>query len=191
MVTAAGYHQNGAIEDNQGSAGHLDTLRRPAAGRPPTRSVRATVRTADRRSRIGLRTRLIDLLRFPILPIDLRITKSEPVSIILGSLADGMTPEQIRDAYPQLTLEDIQPGGLPLPREPVAALAAEHRLEPTEWRAHSRGPRHLRHRPPAQPSAPPLRTAPDHRQDPLSPMRNIAAEASCCGRRCGCVCPGR
>ena len=31
-----------------------------------------------------------------------------PVSIILGSLADGMTPEQIRDAYPQLALEDIR-----------------------------------------------------------------------------------
>lgn len=30
-----------------------------------------------------------------------------PVSIIVGSLADGMTPEEIRDAYPQLTPEDI------------------------------------------------------------------------------------
>lgn len=31
-----------------------------------------------------------------------------PVAIILGSLADGMTPEEIREAYPQLTIEDIQ-----------------------------------------------------------------------------------
>lgn len=31
-----------------------------------------------------------------------------PVAVIVGSLADGMTPEQIREAYPQLTAEDIQ-----------------------------------------------------------------------------------
>jgi uncharacterized protein (DUF433 family) len=31
-----------------------------------------------------------------------------PVATILGSLADGMTPEEIRGAYPQLTLENIQ-----------------------------------------------------------------------------------
>jgi uncharacterized protein (DUF433 family) len=31
-----------------------------------------------------------------------------PVSIILGSLADGLTPAEIRAAYPQLVLEDIQ-----------------------------------------------------------------------------------
>ena len=31
-----------------------------------------------------------------------------PVAIIIGSLADGMTPGEIRDAYPQLTGEDIQ-----------------------------------------------------------------------------------
>jgi uncharacterized protein (DUF433 family) len=31
-----------------------------------------------------------------------------PVAMIVGSLADGMTPEQIQDAYPQLALEDIQ-----------------------------------------------------------------------------------
>jgi uncharacterized protein (DUF433 family) len=31
-----------------------------------------------------------------------------PVAMIVGSLADGMTPEEIQDAYPQLTLEDIQ-----------------------------------------------------------------------------------
>jgi uncharacterized protein (DUF433 family) len=31
-----------------------------------------------------------------------------PVSVIVGSLADGITPEEIRDAYPQLTAEDIQ-----------------------------------------------------------------------------------
>jgi uncharacterized protein (DUF433 family) len=30
-----------------------------------------------------------------------------PVSILLGSLADGMTPEQILEAYPQLEREDI------------------------------------------------------------------------------------
>jgi uncharacterized protein (DUF433 family) len=30
-----------------------------------------------------------------------------PVSIIVGSLADGMTPDEIRDAYPQLSAEDI------------------------------------------------------------------------------------
>jgi uncharacterized protein (DUF433 family) len=31
-----------------------------------------------------------------------------PVSMIVGSLADGMTPDEIREAYPQLTPEDIQ-----------------------------------------------------------------------------------
>jgi uncharacterized protein (DUF433 family) len=31
-----------------------------------------------------------------------------PVAMIVGSLADGMTPGEIQDAYPQLTLEDIQ-----------------------------------------------------------------------------------
>ena len=31
-----------------------------------------------------------------------------PVAVIVGSLADGMSPEGIRDAYPQLTGEDIQ-----------------------------------------------------------------------------------
>ncbi len=31
-----------------------------------------------------------------------------PVAIILGSLADGMTPQEIIEAYPQLTVEDIQ-----------------------------------------------------------------------------------
>jgi uncharacterized protein (DUF433 family) len=31
-----------------------------------------------------------------------------PVSTIVGSLADGMRPDEIRDAYPQLTDEDIQ-----------------------------------------------------------------------------------
>ena len=31
-----------------------------------------------------------------------------PVAVIVGSLADGMTPEEIRGAYPQLTTEDIQ-----------------------------------------------------------------------------------
>ena len=30
-----------------------------------------------------------------------------PVSILLGSLADGLTEEAILDAYPQLTHEDI------------------------------------------------------------------------------------
>lgn len=30
------------------------------------------------------------------------------VAMILGSLADGMTPKEIRKAYPQLTLDDIQ-----------------------------------------------------------------------------------
>jgi uncharacterized protein (DUF433 family) len=30
-----------------------------------------------------------------------------PVTMIVGSLADGMTPEQIRRAYPQLTDDDI------------------------------------------------------------------------------------
>jgi len=30
-----------------------------------------------------------------------------PVSILLGSLADGMTAEQILEAYPQLEREDI------------------------------------------------------------------------------------
>jgi uncharacterized protein (DUF433 family) len=31
-----------------------------------------------------------------------------PVAAILGSLADGMTSEEIREAYPQLTQVDIQ-----------------------------------------------------------------------------------
>lgn len=31
-----------------------------------------------------------------------------PVAMIVGSLADGMTPDEIREAYPQLTAEDIQ-----------------------------------------------------------------------------------
>jgi len=31
-----------------------------------------------------------------------------PVTMIVGSLADGMTPEEIRKAYPQLTDEDIR-----------------------------------------------------------------------------------
>ncbi len=31
-----------------------------------------------------------------------------PVAMIVGGLADGMTSEEIREAYPQLTNEDIQ-----------------------------------------------------------------------------------
>lgn len=31
-----------------------------------------------------------------------------PVSIIVGSIADGDTPEQIVEAYPQLTADDIK-----------------------------------------------------------------------------------
>ncbi len=31
-----------------------------------------------------------------------------PVSMIIGSLADGMTSVEIQEAYPQLKLEDIQ-----------------------------------------------------------------------------------
>jgi len=31
-----------------------------------------------------------------------------PVATILGSLADGMMPEEIQEAYPQLTGEDIR-----------------------------------------------------------------------------------
>ena len=31
-----------------------------------------------------------------------------PVAVIVGSLADGMSPEEIQEAYPQLTNEDIQ-----------------------------------------------------------------------------------
>jgi uncharacterized protein (DUF433 family) len=31
-----------------------------------------------------------------------------PVAMIVGSLADGMTPAEIRKAYPQLTDEDIR-----------------------------------------------------------------------------------
>jgi uncharacterized protein (DUF433 family) len=31
-----------------------------------------------------------------------------PVATIVGSLADGMTPVQIREAFPQLTDEDIR-----------------------------------------------------------------------------------
>lgn len=30
-----------------------------------------------------------------------------PVTVILGSLADGMTPDDIRQQYPQLSFEDI------------------------------------------------------------------------------------
>jgi uncharacterized protein (DUF433 family) len=39
-----------------------------------------------------------------------------PVAVVLGSLADGMTLQEIQDAYPQLTTEDI---------EAVLAYAAE------------------------------------------------------------------
>jgi uncharacterized protein (DUF433 family) len=31
-----------------------------------------------------------------------------PVSVIVGSIADGDTPSQILDAYPQITPEDIK-----------------------------------------------------------------------------------
>ena len=31
-----------------------------------------------------------------------------PVAMIIGSLADGMTPAEIQAGYPQVTLEDIQ-----------------------------------------------------------------------------------
>jgi uncharacterized protein (DUF433 family) len=31
-----------------------------------------------------------------------------PVAVIVGSLADGMTPREIQEEYPQLTDEDIQ-----------------------------------------------------------------------------------
>jgi len=31
-----------------------------------------------------------------------------PVAVIVGSLADGMTPEEVLREYPQLTREDIQ-----------------------------------------------------------------------------------
>ena len=31
-----------------------------------------------------------------------------PVATVIGSLADGMTPEEIRAAYPQLTSEDVR-----------------------------------------------------------------------------------
>jgi uncharacterized protein (DUF433 family) len=31
-----------------------------------------------------------------------------PVSIIVGSIADGMSLEEVRAAYPQLSLEDIR-----------------------------------------------------------------------------------
>jgi uncharacterized protein (DUF433 family) len=31
-----------------------------------------------------------------------------PVATIVGSLADGLTPQEIREAYPQLAAEDIQ-----------------------------------------------------------------------------------
>jgi uncharacterized protein (DUF433 family) len=31
-----------------------------------------------------------------------------PVAMIVGSLADGMTPEEIQEAYPRLAAEDIQ-----------------------------------------------------------------------------------
>ena len=31
-----------------------------------------------------------------------------PVSMIIGSLADDMTPAEIQEAYPQLTAEDIR-----------------------------------------------------------------------------------
>ncbi len=31
-----------------------------------------------------------------------------PVSVIVGSIADGMTTDEVRAAYPQLSLQDIQ-----------------------------------------------------------------------------------
>ncbi len=30
-----------------------------------------------------------------------------PVAIVVGSLADGMTPEEVLDEYPQLSREDV------------------------------------------------------------------------------------
>ena len=31
-----------------------------------------------------------------------------PIAVIVGSLADGMTAQEIQEAYPQLSLEDIR-----------------------------------------------------------------------------------
>ncbi len=31
-----------------------------------------------------------------------------PVSVIVGSIADGMSPDEVRAAYPQLSLRDIR-----------------------------------------------------------------------------------
>jgi uncharacterized protein (DUF433 family) len=31
-----------------------------------------------------------------------------PVTVVVGSLADGMTVDEILDSYPQLTTEDVQ-----------------------------------------------------------------------------------
>jgi uncharacterized protein (DUF433 family) len=31
-----------------------------------------------------------------------------PVSIVVGSIADGMTIEEVREAYPQITVEDVR-----------------------------------------------------------------------------------
>lgn len=31
-----------------------------------------------------------------------------PVAMVIGSLADGMTPEEIQEAFPQLTGQDIR-----------------------------------------------------------------------------------
>jgi uncharacterized protein (DUF433 family) len=52
-----------------------------------------------------------------------------PVFIILGSLADALTPDEIRTAYPQLVLQDIQAalafdrGGTSRNPGPVAGLS--------------------------------------------------------------------
>ena len=43
-----------------------------------------------------------------------------PVAVIVGSLADGMKPREIREAYPQLTDEDIQ-AALDMSTTPPAA----------------------------------------------------------------------
>ena len=48
-----------------------------------------------------------------------------PVTMIIGSLADGMTPDEIRDAYPQLQVEDIQAARAYSAEEEFASAASD------------------------------------------------------------------
>jgi uncharacterized protein (DUF433 family) len=51
-----------------------------------------------------------------------------PISVIVGSIADGDTPERIIKSWPQLTVEDVEAA-----LRFAAALAAEANVVPAEY----------------------------------------------------------